>query len=517
MLVRVNSNAWQLAAMTVQSKKPNLAYWTNTVTLATGTNWVEVKAEDTSLNAGVMTAKYFVRVASPLVLATNGSGSLTVLTPPPVSTNQYYVGRSYSLSCVPPAGNLFSNVMANGTTVLYSATPAKTAQSGATVSFRMQTNLTLTGNFMPNRFIGAAGNYYGLFSDTNGVAHQSAGFITFKTTSQLKFTGSLYLEGEKVSFAGTFNLAGVGTLKKPALRKGMINEPINVVPQLDLTGAGRITGMVSNGAWSATIDADPQLAYTNNSWTWGLTGRQYTMVVPGSANAAAEPGGDGYSLISIAADANGAVWISAAGYFGDGQQGKPIKVPPSQAGRWPFYAPLCKYFRTPTAPAGPAVTTYRGSVLGWLRFTNSNVQGDLDWNKAGWTNGIYDAGFSNRIAVAGSPYVAPALLSGAHVIAITNGQATLSDGNLGAPVLTEFDWTDANKLVFAKPLTLANPNALTLTVNYKNGELKGSFLLNPPNKLSKRNIYGAVLQNLNLGYGNFKGTNQSGSILLQGN
>ena len=93
----------------------------------------------------------------------------------------------------------------------------------------------------------------------------------------------------------------------------------------------------------------------------------------------------------------------------------------------------------------------------------------------------------------------------------------LSDGNLGAPVRTEFDWTDVNKLVFAKALTIDNPNALTLTVNYKNGEVKGSFQLNPPNTLSKRNLYGAVLQNLNLAYGNFKGTSQSGSMQLQGN
>jgi len=190
-------------------------------------------------------------------------------------------------------------------------------------------------------------------------------------------------------------------------------------------------------------------------------------------------------------------------------------VPPSQAGRWPFYASLYKYFRTPTAPAGPAVTTYRGSVRGWLLFTNSNVQGELDWNKTGWTNGIYDGGFSNRITVAASPYVAPVPLSGVHVIAVTNGLVILSDGNLGAPGPTEFDWTDLNKLVFSKALTIYNPNALALTVNSKNGEVKGTLLLDPPDTLSKRNIYGAVLQNLNLGYGNFKGTNQSGSLLLQ--
>ena len=102
------------------------------------------------------------------------------------------------------------------------------------------------------------------------------------------------------------------------------------------------------------------------------------------------------------------------------------------------------------------------------------------------------------------------------VIAITNGLVAWG-GYAGLTEYgpTEFDWTDLNKLVFSKGLTIYNPNALALTVNSKNGEVKGTIQLNPPNTLSKRNIYGAVLQNLNLGYGNFKGTNQSGSLLLQ--
>jgi hypothetical protein len=64
--------------------KPNTANWTNVITLATGTNWVEVKAEDDSLNSSpIVTAKYFMRVSSPLTLATNGSGNLTVVQLPP--------------------------------------------------------------------------------------------------------------------------------------------------------------------------------------------------------------------------------------------------------------------------------------------------------------------------------------------------------------------------------------------------------------------------------------------------
>ena len=162
------------------------------------------------------------------------------------------------LSCVPATNNLFSNLVAtddSGSSLLYTATPEKTALLGAPVSFVMQTNLTLTGNFDSNSFGVYAGKYNGLFNDTNGVAHESAGYIRFKTDSKLKFSGALVVQGEKVGFAGLFNLAGKGTQKKLVFRKNLFTETFLIYPQIDLTGNGKITGTILDEAIPALSSA----------------------------------------------------------------------------------------------------------------------------------------------------------------------------------------------------------------------------------------------------------------------
>ena len=145
-LVQVNGGNWQSASMT--NPVPERAAWTRTVTLVTGTNTLDVKALDSSGNVSkVISRTFFLRVPSPLGLVRNGSGTMSVLTPPP-----YFVRRSYGLQVTPAAGYLLSNVVAQAggaSSILYTATPEQTAQEGAKIRFAMQTNLTLVPTSCP--------------------------------------------------------------------------------------------------------------------------------------------------------------------------------------------------------------------------------------------------------------------------------------------------------------------------------------------------------------------------------
>src|SRR6185503_17847268 len=73
----------------------------------------------------------------------------------------------------------------------------------------MQSNMTLTAQFIPNPFLAVAGKYNGLFFDESGiVTHRTAGFITFNLTGKAGYTGKILLDGNVVSMSGKFDLSG---------------------------------------------------------------------------------------------------------------------------------------------------------------------------------------------------------------------------------------------------------------------------------------------------------------------
>ena len=76
------TGSWQLASLT--RPKPNTANWTSLVTLGTGTNTVEVMAQDDSLNDSILpnpTVKLFYQVPGVLTLVTNGSPVMGSMVP----------------------------------------------------------------------------------------------------------------------------------------------------------------------------------------------------------------------------------------------------------------------------------------------------------------------------------------------------------------------------------------------------------------------------------------------------
>ena len=260
---------------------------------------------------------FFYQVYVPLTIVTNTDGVVSSAggtVKPTVSsagtpTNDapLGLGKIYTVTASPAPNNLFSNwfSVVNGVTSL--------ASSAAKYYFPMQSNLTLIANFAANRFIGAAGTYYGLFQQTNEVTPQSAGFI--KVTASAKAlrpgtcSGSLTLAGEKVNFAGTFDAAGDITL--PVSFK---SASVTLRLHLAADGSDTVTGSVRNndGSWTAELKANRAVYKASNPAT-AYVGR-YTMVIPGAINAAVAPGGDGYGVVTVSASGT----IALAGSLGDG-------------------------------------------------------------------------------------------------------------------------------------------------------------------------------------------------------
>jgi hypothetical protein len=82
-----------------------------------------------------------------------------------------------------------------------------------------------------------------LFADTNGVAHPSAGFVTFLPTDRGTYSGTLIVGGQRLGFFGQLDLFGVASNSVP---RGGTNQPVRVQWHLDLwDGTDRLTGTVS--------------------------------------------------------------------------------------------------------------------------------------------------------------------------------------------------------------------------------------------------------------------------------
>jgi hypothetical protein len=346
-----------------------------------------------------------------------------------------------------------------------------------------------------------------LYNDTNGVAFDSAGFITLKTDSKLKYSGKFYVEGKKVSFKGVFDLGGVGatSYKKLVGRKSVTGESYKLTPVLD-PAAGTVSGTINKEALT-TFYGEMEAYKALGTMPSPFAG-QYTAILPGSVTAG-EPAGHGSLLVELTADKG---QIKSKGYLSDGEKVKPVKPVVGQNGEWPFYAAQYK--------DGSAI--YHGAVIGWLQFTNNGVETNvvsdqgLAWFKpltAGGPPpalvGLPTAAYTNyAVSVVGS-FFTPVLAG--QVINITTGLVTMASVDLtGGPVATNF-WYDpaTSKIVFTKA---NNPNSIKLSISGKSGELKGSFLAAPPDKTSKRKIAGAVLQNANVARGLFPpGPIQSGT------
>ena len=170
-----------------------LAYWTNTVSLVTGTNIFSAIVTDGAGLTATNSIAVFLRVSSVLHIANVGAGTNLALAPSafgvPTNNALLDIGRNYRVQAKAASGNVFSKWV-DGTGVVLSR--------NATLEFRMQTNLQLTANFVTNPVIAntANGSYNGLFYETNDVRVKSAGAIfNLNVRTDMTFSGTMKLDG----------------------------------------------------------------------------------------------------------------------------------------------------------------------------------------------------------------------------------------------------------------------------------------------------------------------------------
>jgi hypothetical protein len=173
-LVRINGGDAQAATLTFGNSL-TAATWSVPLTATPGTNIIEACAVDFSSNTSSWaSATIFYKATATLAISTTGIG--TVLNP---SGTSLIIGSNYTVSAKAGTGYLFSNWVDSVT---------GTTTSSSNYTFTMQSNLTLTANFVANRFGSVAGTYFGLFSDaTSGVTQNSAGFFKVAAEARAMF------------------------------------------------------------------------------------------------------------------------------------------------------------------------------------------------------------------------------------------------------------------------------------------------------------------------------------------
>ena len=444
--------------------------WNATLLLPAGTNVLRVRATDAFGNLSLTnTRSFFQVVTSALTLTIAGTGTVSGAT----SGQGLEVGRGYRLLATPGTGYVFSNWTGQASGI------------SPTLSFLMQSNMSLQANFVPNPFLRVGGTYNGLFFETNGVRHESSGDLRLRVSSAGKYSASLRLAGRRYSASGRLDLEGYAT--NVIVRSG--TNSLTVRWAVDLQGLDQVTGTVTDGLWLSELLGDRALFHATTNPA-SLSGR-YTFVLPGSLSVGA-PDADGWGTLKVTA----AGAVSGAGSLSDGTKFS-RKAPVSKSGAWPLYTPL---YQT------------KGTLVGWLQFdtnaTLDDVSGLVDWFKPAQPAArFYPAGFTNQTTLSGSRYVAPPSSTN-RVLALTNGVAILTGGNLSQA------WTNDFVLGANNRVTNASPNKLTLTLSLGTGLFKGSFL--DTGVVRTVSFSGALLQKSTNGSGFFLGTNQSGQVLIEG-
>lgn len=466
-LYQLNGGAFQDAVTTNVAGSIN---WSAMASVAPGSNIFGVKSVDTSTNESTLvTRSFFLIVSNIVTLLTDGAGVIS----PNLNGLGLEIGRGYTITALPSAGNVFSNWTGGLTSSL------------ARFTFLMQSNLVLQANFVTNPFLPVKGTFTGLFRETNTAHLESSGSFTLKLTDQGAYTGKLLLAGKSHSFSGRLNLDGQAT---NYITRGT-NSVLTLEMLLDLSTnrTERISGTVGDGVWMAELLANRSVfnAATNAApWT-GL----YTLIVPGTNEPAVGPGGDSYGTVKVDAAGN----VKLSGKLADNTT-LSQKAPLSKNGEWPLYLSLY---------------SKKGSLCSWVQidtnFPAAGLWGVLDWFKPTVTKGLYASGFTNQAALTGSSYVPPPTKTN-KVIALTDAVITMSGGNLGGTLTNYVTLTQDNKV------TTTNAG-LSLTFTLSSGLLKGNFI--HPATAKKTSFTGVLLQTNNSGSGFFSGTNKSGRVLLQ--
>jgi uncharacterized repeat protein (TIGR02543 family) len=440
--------------------------WTGTLNdLIPGTNTLRVRAYDTNGTPSVPVSRSFSYViVAPLTLLTTGVGTLT----PNYSNALLEIGRNYTITARPGTGYVFSNWTGDVSSTL------------ATLTFTMQSNLTLQANFVPTPYPAGKGNYAGLFYPAD-IAYTNSGFFSAAVTDKGKFTSKIQIAGKTYPLTGQFGVDG--SFSNSVRRLNL--SALSVQLLIDFSGGDVITGTLSDGTWVSPLTANRDTFSRTNPPPYA--GRKFTLVIPGSDDSSTQPGGHGFGNGMVDPIGN----IIFAGTLGDGTKFNQ-RTFLSKDGQWPFFA---------MPYAG------KGLLLGWLAFDTNQPSGDLggpvNWIKLPQLTGkYYRDGFDLAgIETVGSFYT---FSTGTPILNWTNGMIVLQEGNLADSI--------TNSLIIGANNKVTGTNNLVLSFVPATGLFHGS--VKNPATGKPIPVNGAVLQKQENGFGTFLGTNQTGQVFL---
>jgi uncharacterized repeat protein (TIGR03803 family) len=468
---QLNGSGWQLA-----SPRGNWASWTAKVLLQPGQNVLQAYAvNNVGTPSEIVTVSFVCGVTSASVMVQiSGSGTVS----PNYNGQWLEVGRTYKMTARPGNGYVFSNWVETVT----SNSPVLVGTPG--LSFTVQSNLVLQANFVPNPFLPLSGSYNGLFYVTNGVTPDSAGSFAATVTRKGAFTGKVQLGAGRYAIRGQFDANGDAQASFP----GPNTAALYAVLHLDLSmGTERITGIISNATWTATLAAD-RAVFDGRTSIAPQAGR-YTLVLPGDYLSASQPGGDSYGTITLTAAGR----IILAGALADGTK-LTQSVPVSKDGLWPLCIPLYHG---------------QGLLLGWLSFSNApaaGVGGVVTWLKPQLPqSSFYPNRFVVQTNVLGSLYQAPADPS-ANPLGLANAELLLNGGNLAASITNQLTLGPGNQI------TVVSGPGVKLTFTRATGLFHGTAT--DPNAPKPVSFNGVVLQTQATGRGFFLGPSLSGQVFL---
>jgi hypothetical protein len=335
-------------------------------------------------------------------------------------------------------------------------------------------------------------SFNGLFTSTP----EGSGSFTLKKKGDA-FSGKVSLAGRSYAFSGRFDLTGHAQVS--VKRAG--TTPLTMDLQFQPCDPAPLTATISDGNWVATLIADTAVFDSKINPT--PDAGKYTFAIlsvedPVSRNPNEEtPGGIGFASIQVYSNGT----IKASGSLGDGVSFSHSAVI-SKSGAWPFYISLYRG---------------KGSIYGWLTFRDETgndlmerkPRGELTWTKSSNPlDRFYRAGFSSSVAVVGSPYVPPVGLTN-RALNFSNGSIIFSGGDLVGGWTKDVTLLPNNKVI---PVS-TGPDALSFNINKKVGTFNGAIKLPGYSKPVK--FRGGLLQNKNVSYGLFLGTNQTGQVLFE--
>ena len=481
----------------------NARNWTATVPVVPGTNVVTLKAYDFSGNVSpALVIPFFYNVPSTFTLNVNGVGSVlskAVAWGNPINGASLLVGRPYTLTAVPDPtfGNIFTNWTDGGNAVL---------QTNVLIyNFIMSSNLTINANFITNPFSIYAGTYNGLFFETNGIAHRSAGFIFAKVTSKQAVSAKLSFDGNTFAASGKFRIDGSTDLVVKRDKIGKSN--LNLHLQMDFGGGSdKVLGTLTetNVNWVANIEAD-RLVWTPTNHA---TTNMYTVVLPGFTNASEGPMGDSFMVYNVATNGDAKVLVNGLSDYA--KPAKFFKTAVSKNGSIAVFSQLYQQAYANPIDNTKIVKEYMGELIGWLTIqTNTNTVsmnlaplGALQWNNPGVTNvPAYANGFTNAAEVKASLYQPQ--LPGTRVMNVSTAAVTIAEGELAGPITATVAWDINNKWITQLPLdsTLFKP-----TFTATKAAIGGAFK-HPANTAVATKVFGVVLQDYNTGTGYFVSPN----------